>query len=94
MSLSGSLTINEDETTAKPIGRRGKPLTADPSTAGSVARQIKKGSLAVEMFDRQKKELVWAAQAKGTIKESRKERLDQLDRALTRMIDQYPPKAK
>jgi Domain of unknown function (DUF4136) len=65
-----------------------------PSTAGSVARQVKKGSLAVEMFDRQKKELVWAAQAKGTIKESRKQRLDQLDRALTRMFDQYPPKAK
>ncbi|HSY64678.1 MAG TPA: DUF4136 domain-containing protein [Terriglobales bacterium] len=65
-----------------------------PSTAGSVARQVKKGTLAVQMFDRKKKELVWAAQAKGTIKESRKERLDQLDRALTRMIDQYPPKAK
>jgi hypothetical protein len=65
-----------------------------PPTVGSVARQVRKGSLAVEIFDRQKKELVWAAQAKGTIKESRKERLDQLDRALTRMIDQYPPKAK
>ncbi len=65
-----------------------------PSTAGSVARQVRKGSLAVEMFDRQKKELVWAAQAKGTIKETRKERLDQLDKALTRMIDQYPPKGK
>jgi hypothetical protein len=65
-----------------------------PSTVGSVARQVRKGSLAVEMFDRQKKELVWAAQAKGTIKETRKERLDQLDKALTRMIDQYPPKAK
>jgi len=46
------------------------------------------------MFDRQKKKLVWAAQAKGTIKETRKERLDQLDKALTGMIDQYPPKGK
>jgi hypothetical protein len=65
-----------------------------PPTVGSVARQVRKGSLAVEMFDRQKKELVWAAQAKGTIKETRKERLDQLDKALTGMIDQYPPKGK
>lgn len=65
-----------------------------PSTVGSVARQVRKGSLAVEMFDRQKKELVWAAQAKGTVKETRKERLDQLDKALTKMIDQYPPKGE
>jgi hypothetical protein len=65
-----------------------------PSTMGSVARQVRKGSLAVEIFDRQKKELVWAAQAKGTVKETRRERLDQLDKALTRMIDPYPPKGK
>jgi hypothetical protein len=65
-----------------------------PSTVGSVARQVKKGSLAIEMFDRQKQELVWAAQAKGTLKENRNERLDQLDKALTKMMEQYPPNKK
>jgi len=92
--LSIGSTFNPTLSTLKGYNSTDPTAWSIPSTVGSVARQVKKGSLAVEMFDRQRQELVWAAQAKGTVKENRSERLDQLDKALTRMIDQYPPKAK
>jgi len=65
-----------------------------PSTMSSVARYIKKGSLVVEMADRQTQQLVWAAVATGTVKEKKQDKLKQLDRVVGRMFDQYPPSKK
>jgi triphosphoribosyl-dephospho-CoA synthetase len=62
-----------------------------PSTVGSVGRLIKKGSLGVEMVDREKQQLVWAGAATGKAKEKRTDKMKQLDKVLTKMMDQYPP---
>jgi hypothetical protein len=43
------------------------------------------------MVDREKKQLVWAGVATGKAKEKRTDKLKQLDKAMTQMMDQYPP---
>jgi hypothetical protein len=65
-----------------------------PSTMSTVARHIRKGTLMVEMADRPKLELIWAATAKGTVKEKRKEKLEQLDKIVGKMFDDFPPRKK
>ena len=70
----------------------GSTMWSSGSSAGSVGRYIKKGSLAIEMYDRHNSKIVWAAAAKVNIKEKRTEKLDQLDQVLTKMMALYPPK--
>jgi len=73
------------------IAPLGETMWTTPSTVGSVGRLIKKGSLGVEMVDREKKQLVWAGVATGKAKEKRTDKMKQLDKVLTKMMDQYPP---
>jgi len=93
---AGSSEINisslHDPTYSTTGGRPmpGQTVWSTPSTIGSVGRLIKKGSLGVEIVDREKGQLVWAAVAQGTAKEKRSDRAQQLDKVLTRMFEQYP----
>jgi hypothetical protein len=66
-----------------------------PPTFGSSARYIRKGSFAVELIDPSTKQLVWSGVAEGTVKEQKSKKLDQLDKVVGKMFDQFPPgKAK
>ena len=58
---------------------------------GSTARLIRKGTLAVEIIDRQRHQLIWTANAKVTLDEKRSKALDQLDKALIKVFNGYPP---
>ena len=57
----------------------------------STARLIRKGTLAFEIIDRQRHELVWTASAKVNLDEKRSKALDQLDKALIKVFEGYPP---
>jgi Domain of unknown function (DUF4136) len=94
---AGSSEINisslHDPTYSTTGGRPmpGQTVWSTPSTIGSVGRLIKKGSLGVEIVDRERGQLVWAAVAQGTAKEKRSDRAKQLEKVLTKMFEQYPP---
>jgi len=72
----------------------GTTVWSSGSTAGSVGRYIGKGSLAIQVYDRRQRKVIWQAVAKGTLKEKRIERMDQLNNALTKMMARYPPGKK
>jgi len=55
------------------------------------ARYIHKGSLAIELFEREHDQLVWMATANLKLKEKKNEALDQLDKVLTKIFNSYPP---
>jgi hypothetical protein len=57
----------------------------------STARLIRKGTLALEIIDRQRHELIWTASAKVNLDEKRSKALDQLDKALIKVFNGYPP---
>lgn len=59
---------------------------------GGSARYIKKGTLAVHLFDRQKQQLVWSATAQDPVKETPKKKVDQLNKAADKMFSDFPPK--
>lgn len=61
---------------------------------GSSARQIRKGSLSVQLFDKVQHKLIWNAVAEGTVKEKMDKRLDQLDKITTKMFQDFPPTQK
>ncbi|HEY7098601.1 MAG TPA: DUF4136 domain-containing protein [Terriglobales bacterium] len=64
------------------------------STGGAApTRLIRKGQLAVQVLDRSGHKIVWTGTASVTIKEKRGEKLDQLDNALTKLYDRFPPPA-
>jgi hypothetical protein len=63
--------------------------TNNPSMG--TARYIHKGSLAIELFEREHHQLVWMATASLKLKEKKNEALDQLDKVLTKIFDSYPP---
>lgn len=63
--------------------------TNNPSMG--TARHIHKGSLAIELFEREHHQLVWMATANLKLKEKKNEALDQLDKALTKIFNSYPP---
>lgn len=64
------------------------------SAVGSVGRYIKKGTLAIEIYQRREHKVVWAAAAKGVVEEKRADRLNQLDKTLVKLLDRYPPRKK
>ena len=69
----------------------GETVWSGPSTVGTSARLVRKRSLSFQMLNRATQEIVWTGTAKLTLKEKRAEQLDQLDRALTKIFDQFPP---
>jgi len=62
-----------------------------PLPQQSTARLIRKGTLAFEIIDRQRHELIWTASAKVNLDEKRSKALDQLDKALIKVFEGYPP---
>ncbi len=72
----------------------GTTMWSSGSTVGSVGRYISKGTLALVIYDRQQRRVIWEASAKDTIKEGRSDRLKQLDKALDKILIKYPPKKK
>jgi Domain of unknown function (DUF4136) len=77
----------------------GEPLPGQtpwsgPSTGGMGARLIRKGSLEFQILNRSTHKVAWTGTASGTLKDSQPDRLDQLDKALTEIFAQYPPKRK
>ena len=59
---------------------------------GTTARLIRKGTLALEIIDRQRHQLIWTASAKVKLDEKRSKALDQLDKALIKVFEGYPPR--
>src|SRR5215467_2196811 len=72
----------------------GTTMWSSGVAAGAVGSSIRKGSLAIEMYDRHQHKIVWQAAAKDTMKEKAAERSAQLDRALVKMMERYPPEKK
>jgi hypothetical protein len=72
----------------------GYPMWYVPAQLSTSVRYVKKGSLVVEMADRQKQQVVWVAVAKGTVEQKQKDKLDQLDKAVGKMFDKYPVNQK
>ena len=75
----------------------GTPLTGVvwySGTTGGTARYIKKGMLAVHLFDREKHSLVWAATAKDPVKETPQKRVEQLNKVADKLFADFPPKPK
>jgi len=62
-----------------------------PLPQQSTARLIRKGTLAFEIIDRQRHELIWTASAKVNLDEKRSKALNQLDKALIKVFNGYPP---
>jgi hypothetical protein len=62
-----------------------------PVPQQSTARLIRKGTLAFEIIDRQRHQLIWTANAKVNLDEKRSKALDQLDKALIKVFEAYPP---
>jgi hypothetical protein len=59
---------------------------------GTTARLIRKGTVAFEIIDRQRHQLIWTASAKVKLDEKRSKALDQLDKALIKVFEGYPPR--
>jgi hypothetical protein len=57
----------------------------------STARLIRKGTLAFEIIDRQRHQLIWTSNTKVNLDEKRSKALDQLDKALIKVFNGYPP---
>jgi hypothetical protein len=72
----------------------GTTMWSSGVAVGAVGSSIRKGSLAIEMYDRRQQKMVWQAAAKDTMKEKMAERTAQLDKALVKMMDRYPPAKK
>jgi hypothetical protein len=69
----------------------GTTMWSSGSSVGSAGRYITKGSLAIVIYDRHQRKIIWEVVAKGTVKERQGDRLKQLDKALTKMLEKYPP---
>jgi Domain of unknown function (DUF4136) len=63
-----------------------------PIPQQSTARLIRKGTLAIQIIDRQRHELIWTASAKVNLDEKRDKALAQLDKALVKVFNGYPPR--
>jgi hypothetical protein len=64
------------------------------STATSTTINI--GTIALDMYDPAKKELVWKGQASKTLdaKASPEKRQKNIDKAMTKLLKDFPPKPK
>jgi hypothetical protein len=92
LGIGGEIHIAASDPTYITVA--GIPMTYSPiffDTGSTVGGVMAKGSLAVEMFDRKKRALVWfAATSEGIEKRSKRE--EQLERVVGRIFDKYPQK--
>jgi len=92
LGFGGEIHVTADDPTYVSVG--GIPMTYSSvftnssNTAGGV---MTKGSLGVEIFDRDRHALVWFASASEGI-EARPEREKQLEKLVKKMFDKYPVK--
>jgi hypothetical protein len=73
----------------------GQPLPGDtPWSTGtinsSIAYAVRKGTLAVHLFDRQQHQLVWVGTATGAVADSTEKKMKQVDKIMTEMFKKYP----
>jgi Domain of unknown function (DUF4136) len=61
------------------------------SPSGIPASFVRKGSLGFQILDKAANKVVWTGTAQGTLKEKVPERLDQIDKALGKLFERYPP---
>ncbi len=85
-----------DDPTYAPAG--GAPLpTATVWSPGfpvpTGGRYIKKGTLVIDVFDRQQRRLVWSAQASDTISGQTEKAIQEINSIVANMFKQYPLKA-
>ena len=53
---------------------------------------LRKGSVVFQMFNREAHQLVWSGRAQGTLDERQGERMLQINKALNKIFDRFPPK--
>ena len=61
------------------------------STGGMPASMVRKGSLGFQILDKGANHVVWTGTAKGTLKDKTPDKLDQIDKILQKLFEQYPP---
>lgn len=61
--------------------------------ATGTARYIRKGTLVLEVIDRERRQLIWTATTTVTLDDKRSKAWDQLDQVLIKMAAGYPPPA-
>jgi hypothetical protein len=64
------------------------------SLSGSVGRYVRKGTMLVDMVDREKKGVVWRALTSVTLKDTNSKRLEQVNKAVGKVFEKYPPREK
>jgi hypothetical protein len=58
----------------------------------SSGRYVRKGTLVIDIFDRQKRKLVWSATASGALSNSPEKAVDEITKAVSEMFSHYPGK--
>jgi hypothetical protein len=58
---------------------------------GSVGRWVRKGTMLVDLVDRERKQVVWRAMASVTMKENNPKRLKQVNEVIEKIMAKYPP---
>lgn len=71
----------------------GQTIWDSAPAMGASAGFIRKGTISFEIFDRSQHKLVWSSRVSAKLKEKRGERFDQLDQAMIKIFDGYPPKS-
>ena len=75
----------------------GVPMPGETVWVGGgagTANLVQKGSLTFQMLARATHSVVWTGTAAGTLKESRVEKFEQLNNALSKIFEKYPPGKK
>jgi hypothetical protein len=75
----------------------GTPLPGDtPFSTGTIAPpvafSVRKGTLAVHLFDRHDHKLVWVGTASGAVADTAQKKMKQVDKIMNEMFKKYPPK--
>jgi len=60
----------------------------------SSGRYIRKGSVVIDIFDRQQRKLIWTAMAIGALDSRPSKAIDQINKTVEAMFAQYPVKAR
>jgi uncharacterized protein DUF4136 len=72
----------------------GTTMWSSGTAGGNVGRYVTKGTLAIEIYDRKEHKVVWEAAANAHMKEKRREKFEQLEKVLTKLLERYPPVKK
>jgi len=73
----------------------GTPLPGDtPFSTGTIAPpvafEVRKGTLAVHLFDRKDHKLIWVGKATGAVADTTQKKMKQVDKIMTEMFKKYP----